>query len=101
MSLEAAKTLQAQGGWGKRAGKNMYATSIINRHFKAKNIFTEEKKSFYSLRHWFSHQLVQLEVIDRIQCQLIGHRFQRPVYGKGCSLEMLQEIVRKFALRMG
>ena len=98
VSLEAAKALYAQNGWGKRAGKNMYSTSIINRHFKAKNIFTEEKKSFYSLHHWFSDQLVQLEVIDRIQCQLIGHRFQRPVYGKGCSLEMLQEIVKKFAL---
>lgn len=98
VSLDAAKALHAQCGWGHRAGKNMYATSIINRHFKEHNTFSGEKQSFYSIRHWFSDQLVQMEVIDRIQCQLIGHAFKRPIYGKGGSLEMLRDIVAKFAL---
>lgn len=98
ISLDAAISLKNRGGWGKRAGKNMYATSIINRHLKAMNAFGKRGQSFYSLRHWFSDQLVNLEVIDRIQCQLIGHRFQRPTYGNGASLEMLRDIVKKFAL---
>lgn len=31
VSLDAARDLVAMGGWGKRLGKNMYATSIINK----------------------------------------------------------------------
>ena len=98
VSLDAAISLHAQGGWGKRAGKNMYSTSIINRYFKENKIFSGEKQSFYSLRHRFSDQLVQMQVIDRIQSQLIGHAFKRPIYGKGASLEMLRDIIAKFAL---
>ena len=45
-----------------------------------------------------SQKCAAIADIDRIQCQLIGRRFQRPVYGQGCSLEMLQEVVKKFAL---
>mgnify|MGYP000595584837 CR=1 FL=1 len=98
VSYEAAKLLQSQGGWGKRIGKNMYATSIINRHFKENKTLEGDRQSFYSLRHWFSDQLVQMEVIDRIQCQLMGHRFQRPIYGDGAPLNMLRDIIAKFAL---
>ena len=72
VSLDAAQKIQFQGGWGKRLGKNMYATTVINRHFKANDTFVAEKQSFYSLRHWFQDQLTQRGVVDRIQCQLMG-----------------------------
>jgi len=75
VSLDAAKELVVQDGWGKRLGKNMYATTIINKHFRTSNTFEKEKQSFYSLRHWFQDQLMQLGVVDRVQCQLMGHKF--------------------------
>jgi len=98
ISLNAAVQLVDRGGWGKKAGKNMYATSVINRHLKAMNAFEGVNQSFYSLRHWFQDQLTQLGVVDRIQCQLMGHKFNRPTYGDGAPLEMLRDVIAKFAL---
>lgn len=98
VSLEAAKELVARGGWGKWQGKNMYATSVINRFFREEKIVTDPKQSLYSLRHWFQDQLTKNDVVDRAQAQLMGHKFQRPKYGFGKDLAELQEIIEKFAL---
>jgi len=98
VSLDAAREIVTQGGWGKRLGKNMYATTIINKHFRANATFKKERQSFYSLRHWFQDQLTQLGVVDRIQCQLMGHKFNRPTYGDGAPLEMLRDTIAKFAM---
>ena len=76
----------------------MYATTIINKHFRTSNTFEKEKQSFYSLRHWFQDQLTQLGVVDRVQCQLMGHKFNRPTYGDGAPLDMLRDVIAKFAL---
>lgn len=97
-SLNAAQKIHSQGGWGNRLGKNMYATTVINRHFKANDTFVAEKQSFYSLRHWFQDQLTQRGVVDRIQCQLMGHKFNRPTYGDGAPLSMLKDVLAEFAI---
>lgn len=39
VSLDAAYKIVDNGGWGKRLGKNMYATTIINKHFRAHHVF--------------------------------------------------------------
>ena len=64
VSLEAAKKLVAQGGWGKRLGKNMYATSLINRNMRESGLVTDKRQSLYSLRHWFQDQLTKRDVVD-------------------------------------
>ncbi len=98
VSLDAAQSLAARGGWGKRAGKNMYATSIINRCFRESGLVTDPRQSLYSLRHWFQDQLTKRDVVDRAQAQLMGHRFQRPKYGYGKDLQELREIIATFAV---
>jgi len=98
VSLDAAKILHEQGGWGKRLGKNMYGTSIVNKHFKANGTFEKQKQSFYSLRHWYQDQLTHHNILDRAQAQLMGHKFHRPTYGDGKSLEELRDIIALFAL---
>ena len=45
LSLDPAHQLAAMGGWGKRAGKNMYATSIINRRFRESGLVTDKRQS--------------------------------------------------------
>ncbi len=35
VSLCAAQELVDEGGWGERSGKNMYATSVINKHLRS------------------------------------------------------------------
>ena len=99
VSLEAARSIVAQDGWGKWLGKNMYATSQINKFFREEKLVTDPNKSLYSLRHWFQDQLTKHDVIDRAQAQLMGHKFQRPKYGLGKDLEELSAIIEKFAIR--
>ncbi len=98
VSLDAAKALVLQGGWGKRLGKNMYATSVINRSLRESGIVTDPRQSLYSLRHWFQDQLTKRDVVDRAQAQLMGHRFQRPKYGYGKDLSELRDIIQPFAI---
>lgn len=98
VSLDAARELVNRGGWGKWLGKNMYATSVINRYFREEELVTDPKQSLYSLRHWFQDQLTKHDVVDRAQAQLMGHKFQRPKYGFGKDLAELREIIEKFAL---
>lgn len=98
VSLTAAKGLVTMGGWGKRLGKNMYATTVINRHFRESRLLTDPKQSLYSLRHWFQDQLTKRDVVDRAQAQLMGHKFQRPKYGYGKDLAELREIIAAFAI---
>lgn len=99
VSLVAAHEVVGQGGWGKWLGKNMYATSEINKFFRGTELITDPNLSLYSLRHWFQDQLTKHDVIDRAQAQLMGHKFQRPKYGLGKDLEELSAIIEKFAIR--
>jgi len=98
VSLRAARELVDAGGWGKRLGKNMYATSIINRHLRLSGIVSDKRQSLYSLRHWFQDQLTKRDVVDRAQAQLMGHKFQRPKYGYGKDLTELRDIIAPFAI---
>ena len=98
VSLKATEELVAAGGWGKRLGKNMYATSIINRSLRDSGIVTDKRQSLYSLRHWFQDQLTKRDVVDRAQAQLMGHKFQRPKYGYGKDLGELRDIIAPFAI---
>lgn len=98
VSFEAAQDLIAMGGWGKRLGKNMYATSVINRHLRLSGLVTDKRQSLYSLRHWFQDQLTKRDVVDRAQAQLMGHKFQRPKYGYGKDLSELRDIIAPFAI---
>lgn len=47
VSLRAAEELVAAGGWGKRSGKNMYATSVINKAMRESGIVTDKRQSLY------------------------------------------------------
>lgn len=98
VSLSAAKRLLNQNGWSKRLGKNMYATTVINRHLRAQCLVTGPNQSLYSLRHWFQDQLTKRDVIDRAQAQLMGHKFHRPIYEYGKDLKELAAIVALFAI---
>ena len=98
VSLDAGKELYERGGWGKRLGKSAYATTVITKHLKTNASFQANGLTMYSLRHWFQDQLTQLSVVDRVQCQLMGHKLNRPTYGDGMPLDMLRDIIAKFAL---
>ncbi|MDH7911355.1 tyrosine-type recombinase/integrase [Winogradskyella sp. SYSU M77433] len=82
-------------GFCKYLSKSDKLTSTINKWLSKNNLRPTLKHSLYSLRHSFQDRLTALEIPDRIQCQLMGHKFKRPKYGDGASLEHLREIIFK------
>jgi hypothetical protein len=70
----------------------------VNRNLRDSGLVTNPRQSLYSLRHWFQDQLTRLDVVDRAQVQLMGHKSQRPKYGYGKNLSELREVIQKFAL---
>lgn len=70
----------------------------INKHFKDKGLFPSENHTLYSLRHSFQDRLTAEDAPDRVQVQLMGHKFDREKYGSGASLEKKQQWLRKIQL---
>ena len=53
---------------------------------------------FNSFRHGFQDRLIAVEAPDRIQADLMGHRYVRERYGKGPSLSQKAVWLQRVAL---
>jgi hypothetical protein len=73
-------------------------SSAINKWFRDNDILPSSNHSLYSLRHCFQDRLISVEAPDRIQAELMGHKFHRPRYGAGASLEQKQKWLERIAL---
>lgn len=63
-------------------------TNKVNKFLRENNLFPSTKHSLYSLRHSFQDRLVKAKAIDKVQVQLMGHRFKdREDYGLGADLQ--------------
>lgn len=78
-------------------GRADAASTEINKFFRERSVLPSDLHSLYSLRHTFQDQLVALECGDRVQCDLMGHRFNRPLYGAGATLEHKRDWVARCA----
>lgn len=95
LALEAFKVYP--NGFSKYHGKSDKLTSTINKWLSKNNLRPTIKHSLYSLRHSFQDRLTAIEIPDRIQCQLMGHKFKRPKYGNGANLEHIRNVITKIA----
>ncbi|WP_085905863.1 site-specific integrase [Kiloniella majae] len=78
-------------------GRADSCSTEINKYFRENSILPDEGMSLYSLRHTFQDELVALECGDRMQCDLMGHKFNRPRYGRGATLAHKKEWVERCA----
>lgn len=74
-----------EGFFKYRANPDILSTTL-NKYLREKNLMPSEMHSVYSLRHSFQDRLLAANVPDRIQAQLMGHKFGRPSYGEGGTL---------------
>lgn len=65
-------------------------SSIAGRYFRAKGLFPTEKHVIYSFRHTFEDRMKEAHVDDELRKYLMGHSIDRPKYGSGGSLKLLQ-----------
>ncbi|MEM7237036.1 MAG: integrase, partial [Pseudomonadota bacterium] len=84
-------------GFPRYAGKNASASGAINKYLRNHGLLPDGA-ALYGLRHGFQVRLIEVEAPERIQADLTGHKTLRPKYGKGPSLEQMQEWMQKIAL---
>ncbi len=86
-ALEATAALQANGGFADYFGRADQLSANANKFMRNAGLFPSEDHTLYSLRHTFQDRLIEVECPERIQAELMGHKFTRPKYGKGPSLK--------------
>jgi len=75
-------------------------SSAISKYLQDNKLLPTPKHSPYSLRHSFQDRLTNEECPDRIQVDLMGHKFKDRVrYGEGGSLEKKYEYMLKIRLK--
>lgn len=86
-------------GFERYRGKPDSLSNYLNMHFREKKIMPSEEHSVYSLRHSFQDRLLAVNTPDRLQAELMGHKFQRPSYGEGGTLAHKLEFLEKIKLK--
>lgn len=97
-SLFAFQSLQ--GPFKRYQGKATLVSSTINKYFRENNILPSPNHSLYSLRHSFDDRLTAAEIPEKIQAVLMGHKYVRPRYGHGPSLEQKRSWLKRIAFRV-
>ena len=72
----------------------------IGKWFRDNNLLPTSKHTLYSLRHCFQDRLTAVEAPDKIQAELMGHKFYRPKYGAGSSLEQKHKWLNQMAFKI-
>jgi integrase len=74
-------------------------SSLLSKYLRTNNLLPTEKHVVYSLRHSFQDRLLHANAPDRLQTDLMGHKFQRPAYGEGSTLQHRLEWLKKIQLK--
>lgn len=74
-------------------------SACLNKFMRENELRPTPQHSIYSLRHSFQDLLRQHGVDERIQCELMGHKYHRPAYGAP-TLEEKHAAIANFAFDM-
>ncbi len=80
VSLQAIAAFPA--GFPRYRNKAAYLSALVNRSLRERGLLPSKKHTLYSFRHFFQERLNAVAVPDRIQAELMGHKFGRPSYGE-------------------
>tara|TARA_R110002050_G_scaffold244369_2_gene381130 strand:- start:32809 stop:34134 length:1326 start_codon:yes stop_codon:yes gene_type:complete len=97
-ALPAAKALVVAGGIVRYRGKNGSFTTGVNKFLRENAAFETNQQSLYSLRHALQDRFIAVEAPDMLVASVMGHKFTRPKYGAGPTLEQKQEWLARIAL---
>ncbi len=74
-------------------------SATLGKYLREHKLLPSENHTTYSLRHSFQDRLLAANAPDRVQADLMGHKFQRPAYGEGATLAHKLEWMRKIQLK--
>lgn len=96
----ALAAMKAQpDGFPRYRDKGGSLSATVNAFLRSHNLLPTARHTAYSLRHTFKDKLVAAEAPDSIVDQLMGHREDKPVYGKGASLKIKLKWLHAIAFR--
>lgn len=98
VSLEAARRLKAAGGPSRYFMKSDNWSAAVNKFLGQNGLRETDEHRAYSLRHAFEDRLLEAGVDERLRVELMGHKYNRPAYGRGGSLGLKAEAVARIAL---
>jgi integrase len=73
-------------------------SSALNKYLQGHGLLPTKEHCVYSLRHSFEDRLTAVELPDKVQAALMGHKYDRPRYGDGPSLIQKQKWLEKICL---
>jgi integrase len=85
-------------GFSRYADREPSLCQTLNKHLKSHGLKPSPKHCVYSFRHGFQDRLIAVEAPDRIQADLMGHRYVRERYGKGPDLAQKAVWLQRVAL---
>ena len=72
-------------------------SALVNKVLSSAGLLPTDDHSLYSLRHTFEDRLTAIEAPEKVIATLMGHKWQRPKYEAGPSLEQKQHWLRRIA----
>ena len=97
-ALDAFKAMP--GGFARYRDRPDSLTTAVNSFLRANKMLPTENHSAYSLRHSFQDRILKTKAPDRLQCDLMGHKFKDRIdYGLGSDMEMKLEYLEKAKLK--
>lgn len=97
VSLMAARAQPK--GFPRYRDKAASLSAAVNKILHSRGLLPIEGQTLYSLRHTFEDRLTKVEAPDKLMAALMGHKFHRPRYGLGPSLEQKQEWLQRIAFK--
>lgn len=82
-------------GFPRYRDKEDSLSNLVNDYFRLRGWLPTDNHSFYSLRHSFEDRLTDVEAPEKVTATLMGHKWHRPKYGKGPSLQQKLRWLRK------
>ncbi|HRM73152.1 MAG TPA: tyrosine-type recombinase/integrase [Paracoccus sp. (in: a-proteobacteria)] len=98
VSLDAAKQIVAKGGITHYLDDGDTWSATVNKYLTNNDLRETPKHTAYSLRHSFEDRMTEAAIDDRIRAELMGHKYARPDYGRGGSLETRRKAIERIAL---
>ena len=74
-------------------------SALVNQALEVRGLRPEPGQTLYSLRHTFEDRLTAIEAPEKVVAALMGHKWHRPRYGLGPSLEQKREWLSRIAFR--
>ena len=95
VALEAMR--QAPEGFPRYRDKGELVSANLMKAFRQRELFPTPDHVIYSFRHAFEDRMLEVGIDYGMRCYLMGHKNNRPDYGKKGSLEYRRDLLLKIA----